>query len=136
MIEWSPELDALVAERRSRGDSFGDIGTAIGKSRNAVLGRYYRRQRRLFPSQLRRKEQEAAAVRRNGEKRQAKVHHDGEILAAMKENLTAGMDRGQAFRLANELGVTYQAIGDVCRITRERVRQVINGSSSLRFRSE
>lgn len=47
--QWTAEEDAILQERRARGDTFDEIAVLLGRSRNSVLGRAIR-QRGVVPA--------------------------------------------------------------------------------------
>jgi DNA-binding CsgD family transcriptional regulator len=119
---WSPARDKRLLKLLRAGLSAAEIGERMGTSRNAVIGRSARLRGIIFPSQVRRAEEELALrnARRKEKKRRNEI-----MLSAMRHALAQRMPRDQVIAKAVKAGLTYQAIGDELGISRQRVHQIL-----------
>jgi DNA-binding CsgD family transcriptional regulator len=119
---WTPARDKRLLKFLRAGLSAAEIGERIGATRNAVIGRSARLRGIIFPSQVRRAEEdlELRIARRKEKKRR-----NDAMLSAMRHALAQRTPRDQVIAKAVKNGLTYQAIGDELGISRQRVHQIL-----------
>ena len=118
---WTLELDKALLDLWES-HSAEQIGTRLGRTRNAVIGRYYRLIKRKFPSDVRREQRKRDKSQRRAEK---KLARNLAALALMHRAMSGGASRNQAIRMARKNGATLQAIAADLGISRERIRQLV-----------
>lgn len=119
---WTQARDKRLQKLVKAGLSAAQIGERIGASRNAVIGRSARLRGIIFPSQVRRAEEDLA--RRIARRKEKKRRTDA-MLSAMRHAIAQRIPRDQVIAKAVKAGLTYQAIGDELGISRQRVHQIL-----------
>jgi hypothetical protein len=110
---WTPDTDTRLQRLEAQGLSAAKIAAKLGVSRNSVIARSQRLRglSRTFPSYLR--EQEKARARIAARKRKMEP-----VLAKLRQEIIR----------ARKAGATLQATGEVLGLTKERIRQIVDGS--------
>jgi hypothetical protein len=118
---WTLERDAALKHHEAAGLSASKIAVLLGTSRSAVLGRSSRLRGKVFKSQVdRSKLDKIASAKRRG----AKAAREDAIIAALRADLHAGVDRIIAIGRARRAGATLRAIARFLGLTHQRVHQI------------
>ncbi len=123
---WTPERDERLRRLKAEGLSAREIAEKLGTNRIAVWGRLQRLSGAAltFPAYIR-LEKEARA--RAAVRIKARARIASSAMAKMRQEIARGVDRNQAIAKARKAGATLQAIGDAVGISKERVRQIVEG---------
>src|SRR3981081_2279167 len=120
---WTPRRDAKLREMWDTHTAI-DIAAELGTTRNAVIGRIHR----IMGSYQEKIAKQLAAARDvTRKKRKLQETRQRAIVATMLRRIDAGTARDKAIARARAEGATLQTIGDAIGITRERVRQIVEG---------
>jgi hypothetical protein len=120
---WTPRRDAQLREMWDTHTAI-DIAAELGTTRNAVIGRIHR----IMGSYQEKIAKQLAAAREvTRKKRKLQETRQRHIVATMLRRIGAGTVRDKAIARARAEGATLQTIGDAIGITRERVRQIVEG---------
>ena len=119
----APERDKRLQAFEAEGRSGGAIAERLGTTRNAVLKRLQvlRGLHLTFKSYIEavRALRAAAAPRRRERQRRRR-----EAMARLRADIAKGVPQNVAIVSALRRGTTYQAIGDVTSVSKQRVQQI------------
>jgi hypothetical protein len=120
---WTPRRDAKLREMWDTHTAI-EIASELGTTPNAVIGRIHR----IMGSYQEKIAKQLAAAREVTRKKQKlQETRQRAIVATMLRRIRTGTARDKAIARARAEGATLQTIGDAIGITRERVRQIVEG---------
>jgi hypothetical protein len=123
---WTDERDERLRRLETQGLSAAMIAERLGTTRDAVLGRSHRlRGLSLTFPWYRRKAREMRAE--SAARQKERNRSIDAALSKLRQEMARGVERDVAIVHAAQAGATYQAIGDMLGITRQRVWQIFGG---------
>lgn len=141
---WTPEEDVILAREFYAYRPRNEIADMLGRSGGVIQQRIWRlkltRDRRRAklvsrfphladdprPVDEIREQLKAAEKTEQAERTAAEKEVVAQALAEMEQEIGGGGNRRAAFQKAMLAGATLQEVGDICGITRERVRQIVH----------
>ena len=123
---WTPERDRRLQAYEAAGVPASAIAERLGTTRDAVLGRSQRLRGLTvtYKAYVQKQRAVRAAIDARQREKRRRVRA---AIARMRAEIAKGIPRDVAIVSAAERGATYKAIADEVGVTRERVRQILQG---------
>lgn len=115
---WQPCEDRELLELWPS-HSASEIGRKLGRSRNAIIGRFHRINRTYNDKKM------ARARRESAEKTTSRRLKEVVVISEMKRRIAAGADRNSEIVRAFNAGAGQPAIGDVFGVTRQAISLIV-----------
>lgn len=118
---WTKNEDAQILKLWPS-KSAAQIGMMLGKTRNAVIGRYHRLSETRFPYEARKQALQRARRERRIAERTKRNHG---ALSLMHRAMQRGASRDQAIKIARKQGASLRAIAADVGVSYQRIQQVM-----------
>jgi len=126
---WTPKRDEELKRHKAAGLSASKIAILLNTTRNAILGRTNRLRNRPSQAQIEQLKRKRTAVEETRKKAAAEARattqaHQNKILAAMRADLAAGVERNVVIKRAIRAGAKPVAVAEFFGLSHRRVYQI------------